>query len=157
MKMAFSAVRSSGGLGSGYRGRARVVQADVLGVIDGSVVDTGELLEEGGSLRQELLTVDVIDARAVAVCGPASTGATTIANLRVGGIAIEASGAPNQTIDVAGVLRVVLNEQLAWSDGIRVRALPITALGALQVADAIVASAEAHITCTSACPPVRQA
>ena len=179
----------------GHGGRARVVQAEVLGLVRTSLVDTGELPPEGGAIGRQLLHVEVpsvlraraatanvwssgsrtdaeaevaaldanvlgigisatvlrADARASCTAGGVDTaGASTIADLRVGGVRVDVTGEPNQTIEIDGILRVVINEQIEWPDGIRVRALHVTALGALRAADVIVASAEARVSCDGA-------
>ena len=181
---------------SGHGGRAKVVQANVLGVVQATVVDSGDLPASGGSRHDALLKVgvapilhaeaatasvvgqgsetsaraevakveakllgigisaDVIDARAEARCtssGVGRSGESRIAALRVGGLAIQVTGAPNQTLEINGILRVVINEQISWADGIRVNALHVTALGSLKVADLIVSSAEARIACSASC------
>jgi len=182
--------------GGHFGGRARVVQATVLNTISASLIDTGELPAEGGSLGAKLLSVsvpdllsaevasanvdgegeaaeadatvaklnetvlgigisaDVIEANANAKCAPGgveSSGNSLVANLRVGGLTVDVTGDPNQTIEVRGILRIVINEQLKWPDGMRVRALHVTALSDVNGGvDVILSSADARVACDGA-------
>lgn len=101
------------------------------------------------------ITADVLEAKAQAGCsssGVQTTGYSKIANLRIAGIRVDVSGSPNQTLNVAGLLRVVINEQIPSNDGIAVRALHVTALGAvLGGVDLIVSSADARVSCSAQC------
>jgi len=183
---------------SPFAGRARVVQATVLDTISASLVDTGDLPGEGGSLGAKLLTVsvpqllsadvananiegengstkadatvaklnasilgigisaDVAEASATAKCagaGVESSGSGVVTNLKIAGLKVDVTNEPNQVIEVRGLLRIVLNEQIKWDDGMRVRAIHVTALPAVQGGvDVILSSADARVDC-SAAPP----
>jgi hypothetical protein len=73
------------------------------------------------------ITADAVDTRASARCGVAS-GATIITNLKIAGVHVDVTAAPNVTIQVGLLLKVVLNEQVAIANGIAVRAIHVTAL-----------------------------
>jgi hypothetical protein len=181
---------------SPYAGRARVVQATVLDTISASLVDTGDLPGEGGSLGAKVLSVsvpellaadvananiegengstkadatlaklnatvlgigisaDVAEASATAKCagaGVESSGSGVVTNLKVAGIKVDVTNEPNQTIEVRGLLRIVLNEQIKWDDGMRVRAIHVTALpGVSGGVDVILSSADARVDCSGA-------
>ena len=88
-------------------------------------------------------------ARAEAQCtsaGPTASGSSEIAELVINGQTIVVSGEPNQTIPLPnGVGQVVINEQRSPGPGdITVNALHVTVTG---VADVIISSAHADITC----------
>jgi hypothetical protein len=89
------------------------------------------------------VAADSVVAEASQVLGAAGTGTSYIGNLTVNGIPIAVTGAPNQTIPVAGG-QLVLNEQTVSSSGAAVvNALHMTING---VADVVVASATAAIS-----------
>jgi hypothetical protein len=91
-------------------------------------------------------------ARAEAKCtgGNASvSGSSEIARLAINDQTIVVSGAPNQTITLPNG-RVIINEQNSGSGDITVNALHIIVDG---IADVVVASAHADITCPTAPPP----
>ncbi|WP_394850145.1 hypothetical protein LZC95_22140 [Pendulispora brunnea] len=181
-----------------YAGRARVVQATVLDSVSTSLIDTGELPGEGGSLGAKVLSVsvpdllsadvataniegengtttadanvtklnatvlgigisaDVAQASATAKCagaGVESSGSGLVTNLKVAGLKVDVTNEPNQVFEVRGLLRIVLNEQIKWDDGMRVRAIHITALPTVQGGvDVVLSSADARVDCTSAPP-----
>jgi hypothetical protein len=100
------------------------------------------------------ISADVIDANASAECAPEgvqASGSSIIANLKIAGATIAITGAPNQSLDVGGLIRVVINEQVQTKSGIVVRALHVSALSALNVADVVVSSADARVSCTNQC------
>jgi hypothetical protein len=90
---------------------------------------------------------DVLLARAAAVCGPGGasiSGSSAIVGLVINGQAITVTGAPNQTVNVL-VGTVIINEQTSNGPGdLTVNALHIIVPG---VADVVLASAHADITC----------
>ncbi len=94
-------------------------------------------------------------ARAEAQCtsaGPTASGSSEIAELVINGQTIVVSGEPNQTITLPnGQGQVVINEQTGGPGDITVNALHVTVTG---VADVVIASAHADITCAgpSPCP-----
>jgi hypothetical protein len=65
-----------------------------------------------------------------ALAGATRTGASAIEGLRIGGVPVSASGAPNQAVSVPG-LSVILNEQTQTANGIVVNALRVRSLDGL--------------------------
>jgi len=122
-------------VGNGNRSRA-----------EASVVDLN--LTVGGNT----IFADFLAARAEAVCsaGEGATGNSEIASLVINGQEVAVTGEPNQTVDLP-VGRVIINEQTSARRGdITVNALHVIIPG---VADVIIASAHADITCGKAsCP-----
>ncbi|WP_091059148.1 choice-of-anchor P family protein [Opitutus sp. GAS368] len=108
-------------------------------------------LTAGGTV----VTADALSAWAMANCctGASISGASQIANLNINGQPVTVTGQPNQTIPLP-VGRIVINEQItalgADSGGITVNALHIVIDG---VADIVVSSAHADISCGAATPP----
>jgi hypothetical protein len=86
----------------------------------------------GANLLGGLIKVGAItaDAHASAPTGHAPTvgGSSQLVNLVIDGNPITITGAPNQVITIPGVVTVVINEQLATSFSITVRALDVTLL-----------------------------
>lgn len=98
------------------------------------------------------IDADLIHATAKAICrdGNASFyGKSDIVNLRINGKRIVVSGHPNQTVKLL-LGKVIINEQVKTSTGIKVNALHIVVPG---VADVVVSSATAGIDCGQTCPP----
>jgi hypothetical protein len=180
-----------------YSGQGVVVNANVLGVIDAAISDTGALPNSGGSLSTSLLnfqlppilglnllsastsggnnqtnsqasvanvslsvanvniTASVLTSNATALCSTstASTnGNSTIADLKVNGLSVRISGAPNQTIPLL-VGSLVINEQtssVSISSSGNTAALTVNALH-LHVdllADVVISSSQAGVACT---------
>ena len=99
------------------------------------------------------ITADFLMARAMATCGPggaSTSGSSEIAQLMINGQTIDVTGTPNQTIQLPlGVGKVIVNEQSSSGPGdITVNALHVVVTG---VADIVVSSAHADITCAG--PP----
>ncbi|MGH8653913.1 MAG: choice-of-anchor P family protein [Gammaproteobacteria bacterium] len=97
-------------------------------------------------------------ARARCVNGlPQLSGRSVVTNLKVLGVPIRVTLEPNQTIDVLGLVKVIINEQVRSigpfgdTGAITVNAVHITVADILPilppVAEVIVASAHADITC----------
>jgi hypothetical protein len=85
--------------------------------------------------------------------GATASGSSDIAALTVNGQTIEVSGMPNQTVTLpTGLGRVIINEQQPGANpgDITVNALHVIVPG---VADVIISSAHADITCQAAPPP----
>jgi len=140
-------------------------------VVHASVVAQGKHSRAEASVASANLTVagnaiqaDLLRSQAEATCsgGQASaSGSSEVAGLVINGTAIAVSGNPNQTVDVPGLLRVVINEQSGSASGnrsdITVNALHVTAFNPLTpsqtLADVIISSAHADISCAAACPP----
>jgi len=93
------------------------------------------------------ITAVFVSAESVATCNGVS-GSSEIVDLRVGGQSIVVGTAPNQEVNVPGVLRLVINEQIDTSNGrtssITVNALHLTLFTGDEV---IVSSAHSDITC----------
>jgi hypothetical protein len=93
-----------------------------------------------------VLKATAIQALSTSTC-TAATGTVTIANLTIGGIAVDTNVAPNTGINLGGLAKLILNEQLpvAGADqGRTVNALHLQVLDG--TVDVIVASAtsDAH-------------
>jgi hypothetical protein len=180
-----------------YSGEAVVVNANVLGIIDASISDTGALPSSGGSLSTSLLTFQlpgtlnlsllsastnggnnqtnsqasvanvslrvanigvtaaVLTSNATTVCSSttAANGASTIADLKVNGLSVQVTGAPNQTIPLL-VGSLVINEQIssvnlsasANTASMTVNALHLRVLG---IADVVISSSQAGVSCAA--------
>lgn len=138
-------------------------------VVHASVVAQGNSSSAEASVASANLTVagntiqaDLLRSQAQATCdgtGQASeSGSSELAGLVINGQAITVSGQPNQTVNLPG-LRVVINEQSGSASGnrsdITVNALHVTAFNPTTnqtLADVIISSAHADISC-AACPP----
>src|SRR5712692_1057635 len=133
---------------------AEVVHASTIGQGDrsrseASVADVA--ITAGGNT----IAADFLMARAMATCGPggaSTSGSSEIARLVINGQAIDVAGTPNQTVQLPlGVGKVVINEQSSSGPGdITVNALHVVVNG---VADVVVSSAHADITCAPTPPP----
>lgn len=93
-----------------------------------------------------VIAATAVKATSTTTCS-ASSGTTAITKLTIGGVPVNLNVPPNTTIDVAGLAKLVINEQLpvAGADkGLTVNALHLTGLGG--AVDVIVASAtsDAH-------------
>jgi hypothetical protein len=181
-----------------YSGEAVVVNANVLGIIDASISDTGALPSSGGSLSTSLLTFQlpgtlnlsllsastnggnnqtnsqasvanvslhvadigvtavVLTSNATTVCSSTTAtanGASTIAGLKVNGLSVQVTGAPNQTIPLL-VGSLVINEQIssvnlsssANTASLTVNALHLRVLG---LADVVISSSQAGVSCAA--------
>ena len=90
------------------------------------------------------LTADVVEAHSQATCATAS-GASVITNLTFGGSAVTVSGQPNQTIVIANIATLIINEQiLGSSTDITVNALHLF-LGTGE--EVILSSAHSDLAC----------
>ena len=89
------------------------------------------------------ITADSVVAEASQVLGAAGTGSSYISNLAIGGVPVDVTGVPNQTIPIPGG-QVILNEQTITSTGgAVVNAIHVVVNG---VADVVIASATAGIS-----------
>ena len=93
------------------------------------------------SIAGVAIEADFVMSRAKATAGAAPAGASSIEGLSLGGIPIDVTGAPNQTIAIVGG-RLIINEHQASPSGLTVNALHLIVDG---VADVVVASASAGI------------
>ena len=98
------------------------------------------------------ITADFVRAQSVATCDGAS-GSSELVELRMGGQTLAVSSAPNQEINVPGVLRLMINEQIDSSHG-RTAAITVNALHLTLVTgdEVIVSSAYSDITCGQGTP-----
>ncbi len=101
------------------------------------------------------IAADFLMAGAMATCrlgGASISGSSEIARLVINGQTLDVTGTPNQTIQLPlGVGKVIINEQSSSGPGdITVNALHVVVTG---VADIVVSSAHADITCTVLPPP----
>src|SRR5712691_1420684 len=150
---------------SGGAQEASLLNASVLGlltaeVLHASTVGQGNASRSEASVAELSLTVagntisaGLLQARASAVCGyggATATGSSNITALSVNGQTVTIAGTPNQRVPLP-VGEVIINEQTSNGAGdITVNALHIKVPG---VADVIVSSAHADITCQPAPPP----
>ena len=129
-------------------------------VLHASTVGQGRASRSEASVAEVSLTVagntisaGLLQARAAAVCGDGgvtASGSSEITTLSVNGQTIVVSGAPNQRVPLL-VGEVIINEQTSAGPGdITVNALHVVVPG---VADVIVSSAHADITCQPAPSP----
>src|SRR5437870_25497 len=131
-------------------------------VAHASTVGQGDRSRSEASLAALALTAggntigaDFLMARATAVCGPggaSASGSSELVGLTINGQSIVVSGEPNQTVVLPlGAGQVIINEQTSNGPGdITVNALHVIVTG---VADVIIASAHADITCPVPPPP----
>jgi hypothetical protein len=108
----------------------------------------GTNLTVGGNI----ITADVLRANSFCTCGPGCSGSSVVTNLRLNGIAINVTGAPNQTITltVATVTTtIIINEQIISPGAITVNALHVTVTDSLTgtTTDVVIASAHSDIFC----------
>jgi hypothetical protein len=128
-------------------------------VAHASTIGQGDRSRSEASVASLALTVDgttveaaLLSSHAMAVCGtggPSTSGSSEIAELVINGQQVVVTGTPNQTVLLPDGGRVIINEQSSNGPGdITVNALHVTVAG---IADVIIASAHADITCPS--PP----
>ena len=150
---------------SGGAEEASLLNASVPGllaaeVLHASTVGQGNASRSEASVAELSLTVagntvsaGLLQARAAAVCsdgGATASGSSDITALSVNGQTVTVSGEPNQRVPLV-VGEVIINEQTSNGAGdITVNALHIIVPG---VADVIVSSAHADITCQPAPAP----
>jgi hypothetical protein len=92
-----------------------------------------------------VIKATAIKSVSTTTCG-GSSGAVTIANLTVGGIAVNANVGPNTGIDLGGGAKLLLNEQTpvpGADHGLTVNALHLSVLGG--TVDVVVASATSDV------------
>ncbi|EON92574.1 hypothetical protein MARLIPOL_07474 [Marinobacter lipolyticus SM19] len=147
-----------------------VVQASVLhattvgsGNRTDSMAITAGLGLDLTSLGVDLTTsAKVLQAVASAECTNGSlhlSGYSDILGLTINGMPINVSGEPNQTLDIGGLIKVTINEQVGTDNSLTVTALRVEVLGSLgtPVAEVVVSRAEAGLICGSGpdgeCPP----
>jgi hypothetical protein len=96
-----------------------------------------------------IISADFVMARAKSMVSGSKTGSTQLTNLKVNGMPVSLTGAPNQTLNLVGG-KVVLNEQQTSAGGIVVNALHIVIYG---VADVVIASASSGVGGAASAPP----
>jgi len=196
---------AQGGSGASFSGQGTAVQATVLGFLPLTLVDTGPLPPQGGSLSDSLLSANalggtlttdtlevmasgqgdqsdaeasvenlnlsllglvsvqagLVQANASAACtandDAVAVGSSLVVGLVVNGQTINVTGNTNQTVSLSVVglqtVKIVINEQIKSQSNengsITVNALHITLIDLLgtTVADVIISSAHADITC----------
>ena len=116
-----------------------------------------------GNVKPHALVVEaqVLRAEARAYCtsrGVRLGGGSKIAALSVNGRAVVLKGGANETIELAGLATVVLNEQIRSAGSITVNALHVilhqeTLLGRVLSGDVVISSASAGVTCPGGTPP----
>src|SRR5881296_492044 len=150
---------------SGGAREASLLDASVPGLLTAEVlhatsVGQGNASRSEASVAELALTVGTnsisagfLEARATAMCtdgGATASGNSHIARLSVNGQVVQVDGTPNQTVLLPNG-KVVINEQTSAGSGdITVNALRVSVDG---VADVIISSAHADITCAPAPPP----
>ena len=145
---------------------ASLLNASVPGLLTAEVLDA-ETVGQGNASRSEAsvaeltltvagntISADFLQARATAMCtdnGATASGSSDITELTVNGQTVAISGMPNQTVTLpTGLGKVIINEQTPGPGGITVNALHVIVDG---VADVVISSAHADITCQPAPPP----
>jgi hypothetical protein len=151
---------------SGGAEEASLLTASVPGLLEAEVLHAstaaqGNASRSEASVAELSLTVGgqsigagFLMSRAEARCtsGSASaTGSSELVGLVVNGQAISVTGAPNQTVPLPlGAGTIIINEQTGGPGDITVNALHVIVTG---VADVVIASAHADITCAAPPPP----
>lgn len=148
---------------SGGNKEASLLEAAVPGMLTANVLHASTI-GEGDRSRSEASVADLdltvaghrisavfLMARAAANCstsgGPGISGDSVIAQLSIDNQSIAVSGQANQTIILLDGMKIVINEQKSDGHGdITVNALHVMAAG---IADVIIASAHADVTCRS--------
>jgi hypothetical protein len=141
-----------------------LIEANVPGVLTAEVLHASTVAQGNRSTSEasvaevsvtaggNSVSAGFLMARAEAKCtgGTASvSGSSEIARLVINDQTIVVSGAPNQTITLPNG-RVIINEQQSGSGDITVNALHVIVDG---IADVVIASAHADITCPTTPPP----
>ena len=119
---------------------AEVPSATTIGYPD-QVDSAASLANLALSIAGSTIGADLLTSRATAILNGGGAGSSSVSNLRLNGVPVPVSGAPNQTVSIPGG-QMVINEQLTSPTGIVVNALHITVGG---VADVVIASAVAGI------------
>jgi hypothetical protein len=150
---------------TGGNQEATLLDANVPGLLTAEVLHA-TTVGQGNASRSEasvarltltagghMIAAGFLEARATAKCtdgGATASGNSDIVDLSVDGQTIMVSGQPNQTV-LLPVGRIVINEQSSKGSGdITVNALHVIVDG---VADVIISSAHADITCQPGPPP----
>jgi hypothetical protein len=125
---------------------AGIVQANVLhGATRSAGIETisdASVADVRIGVAGVTITAAVLQSDGRSSCS-ASSGASIITDLRVNGLTVQVTSAPNQVV-LAGPVRIVLNEQLRSNGSIVVHALHVSAAG---LADVAVATSRASVDC----------
>lgn len=117
-----------------------VLSAVTMGWPD-QVVSEVSLTNVGVLVGTTSITADTVIANVLATLAAPATASSVIGNLSINGVPVAVTGAPNQTIPIAGGW-VVINEQSVSGAGTTVNAIRATVAG---VADVVIGSATAGI------------
>ncbi len=117
-----------------------VLSAVTMGWPD-QVVSEVSLTNVGALAGTTSITADTVIANVLATLAAPATASSLIGNLSINGVPVAITGAPNQTIPIAGGW-VVINEQSFSAAGTTVNAIHATVAG---VADVVIGSATAGI------------
>lgn len=79
----------------------------------------------GGAITADVINASVSAARDAGAAQPTVSGTTEIVNLKIFGSPIKIDPSPNTVIDVAGLGKVVLNQQYRTANGLIVRAIDV--------------------------------
>lgn len=128
-------------------GRAEALHASAISSVRfweplDEVSSSASLGELSLSVAGQQISAAFAMAWAVTEVGGSKTGGSTLEGLRLNGVPIAPTGAPNQRLDVPGVT-LTLNEQRATASGITVNALHISSWDGL--VDVVIASASAGL------------
>ncbi len=131
---------------------ANVLPSSTSGM-NGTATSSAQVTDLGVNLIALDVSATVASSTATATCGPNGamvSGSSVVTSLVVNGKSITVTGAPNQTITIPLIGKVVINEQQTGSSGkgnkgMTVDALHITLLDG--TANVIVAQSHADITC----------
>jgi hypothetical protein len=150
----------------GGAAEASLLNASVPGLVTAEVlhattVGQGNASQSEASVANLTLTVagntisaGFLEAQATAMCtdnGATASGSSEIATLTVNNQTIDVSGEPNQTVSLPGGVVLIINEQTSDRPGdITVNALHVMVDG---LADVVISSAHADITCEAGPPP----
>jgi hypothetical protein len=142
---------------------AEVVDAEVIGQGNSSSAEA-TVASVSFTVAKNSIQADLLRSQAEATCDGSGTasasGSSELAGLVINGQPITVTGEPNQTVRLP-FLTVVINEQSGSASGnqaaITVNALHVTAfdpLGGPTLADVVISSAHADISCGACTPPV---
>jgi hypothetical protein len=120
---------------------AEALHATTIGWPDEAAAEAS-LAALGVTVAGNGISAGFVMARAAAVLGGASAGATTIDGLSINGAPITVTGQPNQTIPLLGGRVIINQQQPLFPSGMTVNALHIVID---DVADVVIASASAGI------------
>jgi len=158
------ALPSGGGARQATLLEANVTDLLTAKVLSASTIGQGNHTRSQASVANLALTVagvnvkaDFISSNAKASCNSSNqasvSGSSQLVKLVINGNAVTVTGKPNQTISVGGLVdaKVIINQQIKSSGKITVNALRVV-VGGGTVADVVISSASAQITCKTVKP-----